>query len=322
MRLQHFLNEKVSKKDYAEALNNPNVMVGAEYEFYIDEDIIEKLIVDDQGEGVDLDDLDDFVDIDDDYKLDLAYAFLKERLKTLGMKSFKKLEDYDSSTNWTFQTDNSLSSNRGLGVEITSPPVPINQFLDEMKKMFNFISSIGFTDGEAGLHIGVSFKDRYMWDDIDPLKLAVFMDEGYIWKYFPERVDNEYAEKVIGAIEDKLHNVNIDLLKTISPGKHKNQINDDDALKFSKYYGINFSKIIEGDNYIEFRYLGGTNYEKKYKRIQDTLVMYVHALKLAFDPEYKKKEYIKKLLRAINRNTDWIWTTNDVKKGKKGKKYK
>ena len=37
MKFKNYLNEKISKREYEEAITNPNVLCGGEFEFYVDD---------------------------------------------------------------------------------------------------------------------------------------------------------------------------------------------------------------------------------------------------------------------------------------------
>ena len=56
-----------------------------------------------------------------------------------------------------------------------------------------------------------------------------------------------------------------------------------------KYYGVNFSKLPK--NYIEFRYLGGKDYEKKYNTILNMTEHFVLSLyESLVNPVYNKHD--------------------------------
>jgi len=66
----------------------------------------------------------------------------------------------------------------------------------------------------------------------------------------------------------------------------------------SKYYGVNFTKVPKG--YIEFRYLGGKDYEKNYPRILKMMDHFIAALYYTLsDPTYSEdeKKELDKLLK-------------------------
>ena len=56
-----------------------------------------------------------------------------------------------------------------------------------------------------------------------------------------------------------------------------------------KYYGVNFSKLPQ--DYIEFRYLGGKDYEKKYNTIMNLTEHFVISLyETLANPKYTEED--------------------------------
>ena len=84
-----------------------------------------------------------------------------------------------------------------------------------------------------------------------------------------------------------------------------------------RHLGINFQNLSENNKYIEFRYIGGSDYHKKWDKVKQIVGNYIWNMSIALDPEYKKKEYINKLIRIIEK-TD-IDISDDSYYGKKKK---
>lgn len=123
------------------------------------------------------------------------------------------------------------------------------------------------------------------------------MDEGWIWNSFDDRMNNSYVQSVKdkmkqgGTIEDK------DTKKIFNSRKL--------ALKLSTAHSdaINFGNIDDG--HVEYRYLGGDNYEYKEKELSAGIGRFAHNLSLGYDKDYKKKEYAHKLQRVFNKMELW-----------------
>jgi len=64
-----------------------------------------------------------------------------------------------------------------------------------------------------------------------------------------------------------------------------------------KFFGVN----TKNENRIEFRYLGGSKYHKKYDKIQTQIGKYSAYLKIALDPNERNREYLMKLERLFNK---------------------
>lgn len=156
--------------------------------------------------------------------------------------------------------------------ELITGPMNYDDAKKIIIKMLNWIKINGWTTEKSSIHINVSFDD---WkinlpisiSGINKLKLALDIDENYIYKRFPIRKDNVYARSVkdifVNNIFYYVKNAN-----SISINQFK--------IPTEKYYGINFKKV--NDDYVEFRYLGGEKYEEKQKEIFECLDYFIFLL--------------------------------------------
>lgn len=334
------LNEKISKREFETVLNNNRVRVGCEFEFIVpifdkrekerikkinymeavegainqyDQDlqdwsdegmtgkapkippILKKLDPSLQdGDEIEFEDYDEiFRDVQID-KVDLFKLLVKDFLnidKVLPSSSYiissnPKKRD---SNKWIIKPDGSVGLS---GVEVVSPILTLKQFLEICPKMFNHIRMFGDTNDSCGFHISISLDGiGDLSRTLDVIKLVLFTDEEYIYKSFEMRKFNEYAKS---ARSELLFNL----------GKVKEFININKLkIEYNKGHdmAINIEHLDMKNKYIEFRYLGGSNYHKKWDEIRRIFVMYVYALSIGCDPEYRKKEYILKLNRIINK---------------------
>jgi len=159
-----------------------------------------------------------------------------------------------------------------------------------------FIKKYGSTNHRCGLHINMSYKGKSL-SELDTLKLMLFMDEGFVWKYFPERKNNNYAESnynyIVSVIEGNIKDNELEKITNVLVDKYREKVKTPNE----KFFGINTSNY----NRIEFRYLGSSGYHKKYDRMQTAIGKYAFYLKIALDPNARKKEYILKLERLFNK---------------------
>jgi hypothetical protein len=148
-------------------------------------------------------------------------------------------------------------------------------------------------------------------DKLNRLKMILFMDEGVIWKMFSDRMDNDFVRsakdslKSKGTVSSKVTDKIFDPVKTALT---LTSIHDD---------AINFQNVKEG--HIEYRYLGGDNYEKKESQLTTTIGHFAHNMAIGYDPEFKKKEYEHKLSRIFNKMDlfkyeKWLYYILDRKK--------
>lgn len=166
---------------------------------------------------------------------------------------------------WKIEPDLSGGSNM---VELVTGPMGFYEAKIWLIKICKFIDTWCYTTDKSGVHINVSF-DSDMTDfrlsDVNVLKLITRTDEDYIYSIFPSRQNNIYAKSVKKLIpfEDyDFSNVEI------------SSIQNNIKLPSDKYYGINLlnmiSDNIEGDR-IEYRYIGGENYENYVGDISDLM---------------------------------------------------
>lgn len=277
-----FLEEKLSRKDIDIGLSDPNVLIGLEFEFILNPDIIM------------------------DKKNDEVKPFEKLKIwKDFPFKDYEFGSYHNTRANvsyWRIEEDSSLSKG---GVEVISPAIPMKDAISALKSVLDFIKNYGYTDRSCGLHVNMSYANK-SFKDIDKLKLILFMDEGWVFDHFNERKNNPYAKSVIKrAIEDlTIGSSN----KATEQKMVANKMFDDYKTTMrntpaEKYLGINFSHIFknDGSNRIEFRYLGGPDYDKKYQKIVAAMGRYSAYLSIAFDENSRKKEYIQKLIRIQNK---------------------
>ncbi len=225
------------------------------------------------------------------------------------------VSDYHGNVNsksWRIEDDSSLSEG---GVEIVSPVLPIKDAKKVVKEMFDYIDSAGDTDNTCGLHVHLGYTGTNLTDNLDILKVMVFLDEGYITKTFDERSDSGYAmsmHKRLAGSTRKPGNLNgdPDFLSPADMIKYRKRRLKSLFKAFSasflptsqKYNAINWQPIDEG--HIEIRWMGGSGYQGKYEEVMNSLGKFAAVLKLGLDPEYKKQEYLKRLWRLADVGDD------------------
>jgi len=193
-----------------------------------------------------------------------------------------------------FKMEPDMSGGKGL-IELVTGPIPYRNARIMVIKMLNWISENGYTNDRASIHINLSFDKKYLEDPaliskMNVLKFILDFDEQRIYKFFPNREKSAYA-KSIKWVMPKWEAFHFD----------PNQVASNN-FKFAdtKYYGINFSK--KEKNYLEFRYLGGADYEKK----TDNILYLTESFLLQMwnscnDPRFTGENKIE-LQRILNKN--------------------
>lgn len=239
---------------------------------------------------------DNFIDAIENSKILDNAPFSDYKLGTYGNYS-----PSPGSKTWAVEDDSSLGEN---GVEIKSPPMPVPNFVKSggpLESMFDWIDRIGDTDSSCGFHCHMSLKNTK--HELDYIKLILFTDEGWIYTAFSERAGSYYAK----SMKDKMIGD-----QPLTKSETESLFNKKDLViksKMKKEHYDGVSLIDEKIGHVEFRYMGGSGYHRKYKEVRAIIGAYAHNLALATDPEYRRKEYILKLERITNKTELFVLNT-------------
>jgi hypothetical protein len=213
----------------------------------------------DPGEAhsiLNLDDDDEY----DDYEDDPGYSEAAEVLKyhvaqTMGTKVNVFTSYHERNKNmrdWYIEPDGSLQADDDMDAtaEIVSPPLPAVKAIEDLQKFYAMAAQLKlYTNDSTGLHINVSIPLK-----LDILKLAVFLGDQYVLKYF-NRQDNDYASSVTKSLNRHIQsepetNFSMKALQGI----------------VANYSGSHTASISNNGKYISFRHAGG-NYLADYNGI-------------------------------------------------------
>ena len=204
-----------------------------------------------------------------------------------------------------FKMEPDMSGGKGL-IELVTGAMPYRSARLVIQKVLRWIDQNGYTNDRASIHLNMSFNPEYlgnrdMIQHMSILKFILEFDEARVYKYFPDRKDSTYAKSI----------------KWIMP-KHEaffyneNMISKDNfTFANTKYYGINFEKAQK--NYLEFRYLGGTDYQKRCDDIlhlADGFIMSI--FKSCFNPAFTPENKIE-LKRILEKNKPLMEMLKDYK---------
>lgn len=149
--------------------------------------------------------------------------------------------------------------------ELITGVMPYNEAVHVLLKVFNFINENGFTNERTGLHINISFNETDLGlqeklQNLNVFKYILNLDEGKIFDMWPSaksRIQKIYKNSVLNIYPKNkfIAETSMDYANPASPM--------DFNLPYSKYFGLNFTKLPH--NYLEVRYAGGKDYEKKKK---------------------------------------------------------
>ena len=199
--------------------------------------------------------------------------------------------------NLEIKNDDSLGMK---GIEIITKVIHgIDEAISQFNKIINVIKDepLFYTDEDTGLHINIgTWKDS---SELDVLKFLIFSNETQILKRM-ERTINRFSRPIKFDIINNLKDSQFDNnnYKEIIKQINKSLINDAHHFKF-----VDLTKLVH-DGYVEIRGFGNENYENKSEYIIKIINYISRVLQIASKPEEAKQQYIKKLYKLINDESD------------------
>ena len=204
---------------------------------------------------------------------------------------------------YTLEPDSSLSVDDGpdAGWELVSPVMPLDEALDQLEKLFNYIEEKDgdiYTNESTGLHMNISVPQG---NDIDYTKLVLFSGDKFILDKY-NRLSNNYAASALGQLEARA--------AQLPPGKaaqamQKMKDNLEDTAEEYVRAGTGqakYTSIHIKDGYIEFRGPGGMYTNKSFGENMNTMLRFARAMTIAADPQAYKQEYQKKLYKTLSKS--------------------
>ena len=208
-----------------------------------------------------------------------------------------------------FKLEPDNSGGTGM-IELVTGPMPFVESKLIIAKTLKWIRENGSTNERCSIHINVAFDGKKLGtptnvSSLDIGKFVLNFDENKIYEAFPNRKDSVYAKSIKFIVP-------LSGMTQPSPEKisWKNYM-----FVSEKYYGVNFSKLPK--NYIEFRYLGGKDYEKKYNTIMNMTEHFVISLyETLMYPQYTDKD-IKQLDAVLEKHSGIVESYKDYQTFKK-----
>jgi hypothetical protein len=148
--------------------------------------------------------------------------------------------------------------------ELITGPMPYNFARTIMVKVFKWITANGWTTDRCSVHANISFDNNKIktlidMEHLNVLKFCLNFDEKRIYKEFPNRINSIYANSIKNIITNNIFYTN--------PASFQMKVPEE------KYYGVNFQKAPKG--YLEFRYIGCKDYEKRTQIILDLVDYFI-----------------------------------------------
>ena len=197
------------------------------------------------------------------------------------------------------EPDSSLDDapDKYYGAELISPPMPLPEIFTIISQVTGFAKEYNcITNESCGLHINMSLQD-VDFDDIDLVKLVLFLGDNYILSKFKRDSNNycmsmfEKLKQKVGFIQNKFEYLNImkDHIDTLALNSLLLSASTDRRVS-----------INPKEDYIEFRSPGGDWLNTNLTYLEATIHRFAVALDIASDPEKYKEEYLKKLYKLFN----------------------
>ena len=193
-----------------------------------------------------------------------------------------------------FKMEPDMSGGKGL-IELVTGPMPYRDARLVIIKMLGWIRANGYTTDRASIHLNMSFNPDYLTDPMmvskmNILKFILEFDEKRVYKYFPNRENSTYAKSIKWVMpKNEAFYYNENLISS-----------DNFTFANTKYYGINFEKA--QSNYLEFRYIGGKDYEKRTDDVLHLAEMFIMSVwKSCFNPKFTAENKIE-MKRILQKN--------------------
>jgi hypothetical protein len=206
---------------------------------------------------------------------------------------------------YVIEPDGSLRPNNAndRGLEFVSPPLPIDELLSDLNKIKKWADRTGCYTGKknkTGLHINVSVPE-FSIRKLDYVKLALLLGDQYVLDQFG-RSSESYAKSALGIVRDRVRS-NPETARALLD-KMRGYMKDLATKAIHSGQTDKFTSINTKEGYIEFRSPGGDWLDANFDKIENTLLRFTVALKAAMDPEAYREEYLKKLYKLLDVDSD------------------
>lgn len=190
--------------------------------------------------------------------------YLSERLG-VNVKGIKEYHPDEKPEDGKFILTPDLSGGFSCAELITNP-MKYSEARIMLAKICSVLQEISETNDRTGIHINISFEDNINIEAINPIKLILNIDEDKIYDIFPDRKNNVYCKSVKNLMPYKNYDFSHAGSNVLSSSLNLTS-------ESSRYYGINFTCLSQGR--IEFRYIGGEDYQYKINEILDLMDYFI-----------------------------------------------
>ena len=190
------------------------------------------------------------------------------------------------------------------GLEFVSPPMPVQELFDDLKKVKRWADKEGcYTNESTGLHMNISVPslEGNVEGKLDFVKLAVLMGDKYVLDKFG-RSGNSYCKSALEKVQREIKS-NPDKAKSLLD-QMKGHMNEFASRAVHGTTTHKYTSINTKGGYVEFRGPGYDWLGDNFDLIEDTMLRFVVALDAACDPQKYRQEYLKKLYKLLAPTTE------------------
>lgn len=202
------------------------------------------------------------------------------------------------------------------GVEVVTKPLSYNDTMDIMERVFQFIQNNGNTDSSTGLHVNISTSPDIDLSSINFVKMMVLLDIDFFqglsrgsqkFLKYPVRSDwvtpiyqflaADSGAKLLRLAEIYAFNKPDTFVRYFEESVRKDN---------EKKRAINLMHLLNVDasqRRVEFRFLGGVNYERRYEEIQNDILQFCYMMSAGASESFLQREYLEGIIRIMDRVT-------------------
>lgn len=209
---------------------------------------------------------------------------MNQYLAPVKVWGFRKYHTDFTPDSKNFKIEPDLSGGANM-VELITGPLDYFEAKYYLVKILKFIQMYGYTNEKSSVHFNLSFSNNSNknLNDLNVLKLILNIDEDEIYQVYPSRKGNIYAKTIKKIIPFKEYDYNSVPIEVV---KNTLRLPDD------KYYGVNFLHINnpKETQRLEFRYIGGKDYEKNIGQISYFLDRFILDVYKSVDADFNDQD--------------------------------
>jgi hypothetical protein len=175
-------------------------------------------------------------------------------------------------------------------------------------KTFDWMQRENYSTNEStGLHVSFSLDGKTNSDDYDFLKMMVLFDENYTANLF-DRLGQSYCQQMREVLfrDFQRHSVKTNdrmqtaimssrQIETIAALLKQISRSLESKLGTEKYYTFRH----RADGVVEFRSMGGEDYETKFDTIRKQIITMAYLMKVGADPTMMVREYVERVYKML-----------------------